>query len=80
MPTAFRPCEPDRMLLPAPAVRDWLPEGHLALYVSDLHRLTLDSDFRVEAPKDALAHPPLTARWIVGAMQARHLVRRGDGT
>ena len=29
MPTTFRPCEPDRMLL-APDARDWLPEGHFA--------------------------------------------------
>ena len=26
MPTTFRPCEPDQMLLLAPNMRDWLPE------------------------------------------------------
>ena len=31
MPTTFRPYEPGRMLLPAPDVRDWLPEGHLRI-------------------------------------------------
>ena len=36
MPTTFRPCEPDRMLLPAPDVRDWLSEGHFAHHVGDL--------------------------------------------
>ena len=36
MPTTFRPCEPDRMLLPAPDARDWLPEGHFAHHVGDL--------------------------------------------
>ena len=36
MPTTFRPYEPDQMMLLAPDVRDWLPEGHLAHHVSDL--------------------------------------------
>ena len=36
MATTFRPYEPDQMLLLAPDVRDWLPEGHLAL---DLPRI-----------------------------------------
>ncbi len=36
MATTFRPCEPDRMLLLAPDVREWLPEGHFAHHVSDL--------------------------------------------
>ena len=36
MPTTFRPYEPDQLLLLAPSLRDWLPEGHLADHVSDL--------------------------------------------
>ena len=36
MPTTFRPYDPDQMLLLAPSLRDWLPEGHLAEHVSDL--------------------------------------------
>ena len=36
MPTTFRPYEPDQILLLPPDLRDWLPEGHLAHYVSDL--------------------------------------------
>ena len=31
MATTFRPYEPDQMLLLAPDVRDWLPEGHFAI-------------------------------------------------
>ena len=34
--TTFRPYEPDRLLLPAPDMRGWLPERHLAHHVSDL--------------------------------------------
>ena len=36
MPTTFRPYDPDQLLLLAPSMRDWLPEGHLADHVSDL--------------------------------------------
>ena len=36
MPTTFRPYEPDQILLLPLALRDWLPEGHLAHYVNDL--------------------------------------------
>ena len=36
MPTTFRPYEPDRLLLLAPDMRGWLPEGHLAHHVGDL--------------------------------------------
>ena len=36
MPTKFRPYEPDQLLLLPEDMREWLPEGHLAHYVSDL--------------------------------------------
>ena len=33
---AFRPYDPEQMLLMPPALSDWVPEGHLARGVSDL--------------------------------------------
>ena len=36
MPTTFRPYQPDQILLLAPDLRDWVPQGHLAHHVSDL--------------------------------------------
>ena len=36
MAKTFRPYEPDQMLLMPPALSDWVPEGHLARFVSDL--------------------------------------------
>ncbi len=36
MPTSFRPYAPDQDLLLAPRLRDWLPEGHLAYFISDM--------------------------------------------
>ena len=32
----FRPYEPDQMLLMPPSLGDWVPEDHLARFVSDL--------------------------------------------
>ena len=36
MPTTFRPYHPDQILLLAPDLREWVPEGHLSHQVSDL--------------------------------------------
>ncbi len=35
MPREFRPYEPDQGFLLPPSLRDWLPEGHLAFFISD---------------------------------------------
>jgi transposase/IS5 family transposase len=35
MPTTFRPYTPEQSLLLPPSPRDWLPEGHLAYFLSD---------------------------------------------
>lgn len=35
MPGEFRPYEPDQGLLLPPSLRDWLPEDHLAFFISD---------------------------------------------
>lgn len=35
MSTSFRPYLPDQALLLAPSLSDWLPQGHLAYFVSD---------------------------------------------
>ena len=32
----FRPYDPDQLLLMAPVLQEWIPEGHLAHFVSDL--------------------------------------------
>jgi hypothetical protein len=32
----FKPYNPDELFLLLPALSDWLPEGHLALFISDV--------------------------------------------
>ena len=36
MAKRYRPYVPEQDLLLPPSLRDWLPEGHLAFFVSDL--------------------------------------------
>ena len=36
MPKGYRPYLPEQDLLLPPSLRDWLPENHLAYFVSDL--------------------------------------------
>jgi len=36
MPKGYRPYLRDRDLLLPPSLRDWLPENHLAYFVSDM--------------------------------------------
>jgi len=36
MPKVYRAYLPEQDLLLPPSLRDWLPEGHLAYYVSDV--------------------------------------------
>ena len=42
MSKTYRPYEPDQILLLPPSVKDWLPAGHLAHFVSELVDETLD--------------------------------------
>lgn len=34
MPTSYRPCEPDQVMLLPAAPQDWLPAGHLAHFIN----------------------------------------------
>lgn len=47
MATSFRPYQPDQMFLMPPSPRDWLPEGHLAFFISETaDRLDLRAFYR----------------------------------
>ena len=53
MSKTFRPYSLDQQLLLPPDLRSWLPEGHLALYVSDVvEALDLAAITRVYAEAD----------------------------
>ena len=56
----FKPYDPDQLFLLPPALRDWLPEGHLALFVSDVvdHALDLAPILAAYESADGRGQPP----------------------
>ncbi len=56
----FRAYDPDQLFLLPPALRDWLPEGHLALFISDVvdHALDLTPIFAPYEAGDGRGQPP----------------------
>jgi len=86
MAKTFRPYSLDQHLLLPPDLRDWLPEGHLALYVSDVvDALDLSAIYRVHAeadPRGAVAyHPAMLVKLLVYAycvgMPSSRRIERG---
>jgi transposase len=55
----FKPYNPDQLFLLPPALRDWLPEGHLALFISDVvESLDLTPIFAAYEDGDGRGQPP----------------------
>lgn len=56
----FKPYTPDQLLLLPPALQDWLPEGHLALFLSDVvdHALDLGPILATYETGDGRGQPP----------------------
>jgi len=56
----FKPYTPDQLLLLPPALQDWLPEGHLALFISDVvdHALDLTPILVTYETGDGRGQPP----------------------
>ncbi len=65
MPTNFRRYEPDQSFLLPPSPRDWLPEDHLAYFISDTVE-TLDlSAFYERYEGDGRRNQPYDPRMMV---------------
>ena len=56
----FKPYTPDQLLLLPPALQDWLPEGHVALFLSDVvdHALDLSPILASYETGDGRGQPP----------------------
>lgn len=68
MPTSFLPYQPDQDLLLPPSLREWLPEGHLAFFVSDVvDRLDLH-DFYARYEGDGRRNQPYDPHMMVKIM------------
>jgi len=82
---AFRPYDPDQVLLMAPVLSDWVPEGDLAHFVSDLVESgTLDLHAIYDSYVEERGFPPYDPRLMVklliygyanGVMSSRKLER-----
>jgi transposase len=64
MAKTFRPYEPDQLLLLPPSLADWVPEDHLARFVSDVVD-TLDLTAIEEAYTEERGYPPYHPRMMV---------------
>ncbi len=84
MGKTYRPYVPEQDLLLPPSLRDWLPEGHLAYFVSDLvdH---LDMSAITAVYEEDRGHPPyhpvmmtkvLLYAYCVGVFSSRKIQRR----
>src|SRR4030095_8238517 len=51
------PCEPNQLLLLPPSLQDWVPDGHLARFVSDMID-TLDLSESADAYSEERGDPP----------------------
>jgi transposase len=62
---AFRPYEPDQALLMAPVLNDWVPEGDLAHFVSDLVESSLDLSEIYASYEEERGYPPYDPRLML---------------
>ena len=56
----FRPYDPDQVLLMAPVLSEWVPEGDLVHFVSDLVERTLDLSGSMPPMRMSAAIRPMT--------------------
>jgi len=62
----FRPYDPDQVLLMAPVLQEWIPEGDLAHFVSDLVESgTLDLSAIYDSYEEERGYPPYHPRLMV---------------
>jgi transposase len=61
----FRAYDPDQVLLMAPSLADWVPDGHLARFVSDLVDEALDLSAIYAGYVDERGFPPYDPRLMV---------------
>src|SRR2546428_10432193 len=64
MAKTFRPYDPDQLLLMPPALADWVPEDHLARFVSDVVD-TLDLTAIEKTYTEERGYPPYHPRMLV---------------
>ena len=74
----FKPYNPDQLFLLPPALRDWLPEGHLALFLSDVVETALDLTpiLATYATGDGRGQPPYHPALLVKLLLYGYCMRK----
>ena len=71
MEIRFKPYAPDQMLLLPPSLRDWLPEDHLAYFVSDvvdeLDLSEIEHAYETDRRGQPAYHPRMMTKLLVYA-------------
>ena len=87
MGKTYRPYQPEQALLLPPDLRDWLPEGHLAYFVSDLadelDLSAIEAHYEAEKRGQPPYHPRLMVKllvygYCVGVRSSRKMAQRLD--
>ena len=69
MPTSYLPYEPQQQMLLPHALQDWLPEGHLAYYISDtvdsLDLSSFHARYAGGGPRNQPFHPAMMVKVLV---------------
>ena len=87
MAKTYRPYVPEQDLLLPPSLRDWLPENHLAFFVSDLVDHLDLSAITATYEDEERGYPPyhpvmltkvLVYAYCVGVFSSRRIQRRLD--
>ncbi|HWT14312.1 MAG TPA: IS1182 family transposase [Patescibacteria group bacterium] len=85
MTTSYLPYAPGQSLLLPPALEDWLPEGHLAYFISDtvdaLDLSAFHARYAKGGPRNQPFHPAMMVKVLVygyatGVFSSRKLARR----
>ena len=84
MPKEYRPYQPDQLLLLPPSLRDWLPDHHLAYFVSDVvdsfDLSAIEAGYEDEARGAPPYHPAMMVKVLVygyctGVYSSRRIAR-----
>ena len=69
MPRSYLPYQPDQQFLLPPSVQDWLPQGHLAYYISDtvdqLDLSVFHANYAKEGPGNEPFHPAMMVKVLI---------------
>jgi len=85
MAANYLPYEPDQMLLLPESLQEWLPEGHLAHFISDavdgLDLFAFHARYDKDGPRNQLFHPAMMVKVLIygyatGCFSSRKIARK----